>query len=57
MAYKNVTVSISPELYRATRIWAAEHNTKITHVVRDFLRALPRLTKLDEQDRAQKRQL
>ena len=37
---KNVTVTLDDELYRKTRIFAAEADTSVTALVRDFLTSL-----------------
>lgn len=37
---KNITVSVSDETYRAVRIAAAEEDTTVTALVRDYLQAL-----------------
>jgi hypothetical protein len=34
---KNITVTVSDELYRHARMWAARENTTVTSLVRKFL--------------------
>ena len=34
---KNITVTVSDELYRHARMWAARENTTVTSLVRRFL--------------------
>jgi hypothetical protein len=38
---RNLTVTVSDEAYRLGRIWAAEHDTTITYVVRELIMTLP----------------
>ena len=37
---KNITVSVPEEIYREARIRAAEHNTSVSALVREFLAGL-----------------
>lgn len=37
---KNITLSVDEETYRAARIAAAERNTTVSALVRDYLRTL-----------------
>jgi plasmid stability protein len=37
---KNITVSVPDEVYRAARITAAERDTSVSALVRDYLRSL-----------------
>jgi hypothetical protein len=48
---KNITVAVSPELYRQTRKLAAEYETTVTAMVAYLLQALPKALK-DAHDRA-----
>jgi hypothetical protein len=36
----NITVSVDFRTYREARIWAAEHDTTVTALVRSFLESL-----------------
>ena len=38
---KNITLSVDRETYRDIRIWCAQRNTTISHVVQSFLEDLP----------------
>ena len=38
---KNITVSVDEETYRRARVAAAEHDTSVSALVRQFLRELP----------------
>jgi hypothetical protein len=38
---KNITVSISDELYLIARIWAAQNGTSVSKLVKDFLESIP----------------
>jgi hypothetical protein len=38
---KNITVTISDELYLAARIWAAQNGTSVSKLVKDFLESIP----------------
>ena len=40
---KNITVSISDDVYRAARVWAAQRGTSLSNVVRYLLSTLHRL--------------
>jgi len=40
---KNITVTVSDELYRHARMWAARENTTVTSLVRQFLELLAEL--------------
>lgn len=40
---RNITVTVGDEIYRQIRIWCAQRNTCISHVVQAFLNDLPRL--------------
>ena len=37
---KNITVSVDEETYRKARIMAAERNSSVSRLVRDYLRSL-----------------
>ena len=37
---KNITVSLSDEAYRGARIWAAERDTSVSALVREYLESL-----------------
>lgn len=37
---KNITVSVDEEVYRAARVAAAENNTSVSALVRDYLKEL-----------------
>ena len=37
---RNITVSVDDETYERARVYAAEHRTSVTALVRDFLRRL-----------------
>ena len=37
---KNITVTLSGEIDQMARIWAAQHNTTVTALVRNFLESL-----------------
>jgi hypothetical protein len=37
---KNITVSISDELYLAARIWAAQNETSVSKLVKEFLESI-----------------
>lgn len=39
---KNITLSVDDETYRLARITAAEHNTTVSAMVRDYLRGFAR---------------
>jgi hypothetical protein len=54
---KNITVTVSDELYRHARMWAARENTTVTNLVRQFLESLrepsfPGLNLLDDEPEA-----
>ena len=34
---KNITVSVDDEIYRRARVWAAEQDTSVSALVREFL--------------------
>ncbi len=38
---RNITVAVDPDLYRQTRMLAAEYDTTVTDMVRFLLKALP----------------
>ena len=38
---KNITVTVDREIYREIRIWCAQRNTCVSHVVQLFLKDLP----------------
>jgi hypothetical protein len=38
---RNITVTVTDDLYRLARIWAALHNTTVSALVREFLENLP----------------
>ena len=42
-AYRNITLAIDAEDYRTIRVWCATRNVSISHVVKTFLKDLPRL--------------
>lgn len=50
---KNITVTVSDEIYRRARSKAAEHNTSVSRLVAEYLRALTR----DEELRAERNKL
>jgi hypothetical protein len=39
---KNITVSVSEDVYRAARMWAAEHDTSVSALVGEYLGSLAR---------------
>jgi hypothetical protein len=42
---RNITVSVSPEIYYQTRMLAVEYDTTVTELVRDLLSVMPRVLK------------
>ena len=40
---RNITVTVRDETYRQIRIWSAQRDTCVSHVVQTFLEDLPRL--------------
>lgn len=48
---KNITVSVTDEIYRRARRKAVEHNTSVSRLVADYLRTLSK----DEELRAERR--
>jgi hypothetical protein len=38
---RNITITVQNETYRQIRIWCAQHNTCISHVVQALLNDLP----------------
>jgi hypothetical protein len=40
---RNITISIDDDTYRAARLWSLERDTCVSHVVKAFLKDLPRL--------------
>ena len=50
---KNITVTVSDEIYRQARNKAAEHNTSVSRLVAEYLRSLSR----DEELRAERNKL
>jgi plasmid stability protein len=52
---KNITVSVSDDVYRAARIRAAERGTSVSALVADYLRSLSEretaFSRLEEQQR------
>lgn len=42
MEMKNITVSVSEDVYRAARMWAAEHDTSVSALVAEYLGSLAR---------------
>ncbi len=48
---KNITVSIDDKTYHDARVWAAEMNTSVSALVREYLRKLAKTEKdLKEKD-------
>ena len=45
---RNITLAIDADTYRDIRIWCAERNTCISHVVQAFLRDLPSRAGVDD---------
>jgi hypothetical protein len=41
----NITVVIGDDCYRRARVWAAQHDTSLSAVVRHLLEALPGITR------------
>lgn len=41
--YRNITLAIDADEYRTIRVWCATRNVSISHVVKTFLKDLPRL--------------
>lgn len=39
---KNITVSITEDVHRAARVYAAEHETSVSGLVAEYLRSLSR---------------
>jgi hypothetical protein len=37
---KNITVSVSEDVYRAARVWAAEHDMSVSGLVAEYLSSL-----------------
>jgi len=38
---KNITLTVPDEIYLAARIWAAQNNTSVSRLVKDFLESIP----------------
>jgi hypothetical protein len=38
---KNITVSVPGEIYYDAQVWAAQHGTSVSSLVRKFLETLP----------------
>jgi hypothetical protein len=41
----NITVFVSPEVYRQARVWAAQRDTSVSAVVQYLLQTLPNITR------------
>jgi len=50
---KNITLTVSDEIYRRARSKAAEHNTSVSRLVAEYLRSLSK----DEELRAERNKL
>ena len=51
-ALKNITVSVDEETYRQARIAAAERNSSVSRLVREYLRSLAAVREADAQGAA-----
>jgi hypothetical protein len=40
---KNITVTISDDVYTAARVWAAQRGTSVSRIVQHMLSTLPRI--------------